>query len=166
VQQYWCRCRSVETTLQSGRFLNIMWDATRKRGEKATVEKLRLGMKSASAKSLVNGRSQVRAVTCHVNDAEKRQASEQSKRMNLESNCTEFESVSGQSGGAERRHHLVEFQLKPVVYRQVRRHRESTKLKKKKKCGQNFEGSRVAAEGWQGDERRQSVCNDAVEAVK
>jgi hypothetical protein len=62
--------------------LNIMWDATRKRGEKATVEKLRLGMKSASAKSLVNGRSQVRAVTCHLNDAEKRQASEQSKRMN------------------------------------------------------------------------------------
>jgi hypothetical protein len=55
-----------------------MWDATRKRGEKATVEKLRLAMKSASAKSLVNGRSQVRAVTCHLNDA----ASEQSKRMN------------------------------------------------------------------------------------
>jgi hypothetical protein len=47
-----------------------MWDATRKRGEKATVEKLRLGMKSASAKSLVKGRSQVRAVTCHLNDAD------------------------------------------------------------------------------------------------
>jgi hypothetical protein len=51
-----------------------MWDATRKRGEKATVEKLRLAMKSASAKSLVNGRSQVRAVTCHLNDAERRQS--------------------------------------------------------------------------------------------
>jgi hypothetical protein len=36
--------------------LNVMWDATRKRGEKAIVEKLRLRMKSASAKSLVNGR--------------------------------------------------------------------------------------------------------------
>jgi hypothetical protein len=56
-----------------------MWDATRKRGEKATVEKLRLAMKSASAKSLVNGRSQVRAVTCHLNE---NAASEQSKRMN------------------------------------------------------------------------------------
>jgi hypothetical protein len=98
-----------------------MWDATRKRGEKATVEKLRLGVKSASAKSLVNGRSQVRAVTCHLNDAEKRQASkqpserasEQSKRIRIECNCTE--SVLGQSGGAERRHHLVKFELKPVV---------------------------------------------------
>jgi hypothetical protein len=51
-------------------------DATRKRGEKATVvEKLRLRVKSASAKSLVNGRSQVREVTCDLNDAEKRQAS-------------------------------------------------------------------------------------------
>jgi hypothetical protein len=38
----------------------------RKRGEKATaVEKLRVGMKSASAKSLVNGRSKVRAA-CNV----------------------------------------------------------------------------------------------------
>jgi hypothetical protein len=53
-----------------------MSDATRKRGEKATVvEKLRLRVKSASAKSLVNGRSQVREVTCDLNDAEKRQAS-------------------------------------------------------------------------------------------
>jgi hypothetical protein len=61
----------------------MMWDATRKRGEKATVEKLRLGVKSASAKSLVNGRSQVRAVTCHLNDADKRQASKQpSKQTN------------------------------------------------------------------------------------
>jgi hypothetical protein len=79
-----------------------MWHATRKRGEKATaVEKLRVGMKSASAKSLVNGRSQVRAVTCHLNDdAEKRQAGEQSKRINRVYNCTE--SVLGQSGGAER----------------------------------------------------------------
>jgi hypothetical protein len=41
-------------------------EAMRKRGEKATaVEKLRVGMKSASAKSLVNGRSKVRAA-CHV----------------------------------------------------------------------------------------------------
>jgi hypothetical protein len=57
-----------------------MWDATRKRGEKATVEKLRLGVKSASAKSLVNGRSQVRAVTCDLNDTEKRQASKQASK--------------------------------------------------------------------------------------
>jgi hypothetical protein len=36
----------------------------RKRGEKATaVEKLRVGMKSASAKSLVNGRSKVRVAS-------------------------------------------------------------------------------------------------------
>jgi hypothetical protein len=39
-------------------------EAMRKRGEKATaVEKLRVGMKSASAKSLVNVRSQVRAAS-------------------------------------------------------------------------------------------------------
>jgi hypothetical protein len=30
-----------------------------------------------------------------------------------------MESVLGQSGGAERRRHPVEFELKPVVYRQV-----------------------------------------------
>jgi hypothetical protein len=58
----------------------------RKRGEKATaVEKLRVGMKSASAKSLVNGRSKVRVASdvslsttpiCHT------QGSEQSKRIN------------------------------------------------------------------------------------
>jgi hypothetical protein len=58
----------------------------RKRGEKATaVEKLRVGMKSASAKSLVNGRSKVRVAsdvylsTTPICD---RQASEQSKRIN------------------------------------------------------------------------------------
>jgi hypothetical protein len=57
---------------------------TRNSGEKTTaVDKLRLALKSASAKSLVNDRSQVRAVTCHLNDdADKRQASEQSKRIN------------------------------------------------------------------------------------
>jgi hypothetical protein len=65
-----------------------MWDATRKRGEKATVEKLRLAMKSASAKSLVNGRSQVRAVTCHLNDAEKRAASKQAAVEENESSVT------------------------------------------------------------------------------
>jgi hypothetical protein len=61
-----------------------MGHARQMRCEKASaVEKLRLAMKSASAKSLVNGRSQVRAVTCHLNDdAEKRQASEQWKRIN------------------------------------------------------------------------------------
>jgi hypothetical protein len=61
----------------------MMSDATQKRGEKATtVKKLRLILNSASAKILVNGRSQVRAVTCHLNDAEKRQASDQSKILN------------------------------------------------------------------------------------
>jgi hypothetical protein len=68
--------------------LNVMWDATRKRGEKAIVEKLRLRMKSASAKSLVNGRSQVRAVTCHLNDAEKRQASKRAVEENESSSVT------------------------------------------------------------------------------
>jgi hypothetical protein len=71
----------VKATLQA-KGLKVMWDATLKRGEKAIVEKPRLGMKSASAKSLVNGRSEVRAVTCHLNDTEKRQTSEQSQRMN------------------------------------------------------------------------------------
>jgi hypothetical protein len=61
-----------------------MWHATQMRCEKASaVEKLRLAMKSASAKSLVNGRSQVRAVTCHLNDdAEKRQASKRAVEEN------------------------------------------------------------------------------------
>jgi hypothetical protein len=56
------------------------------RGEKATaVEKLRLGMKSASAKSLVNGRSQVRAtiVTCLVDDAEMQARKQASSRKRI-----------------------------------------------------------------------------------
>jgi hypothetical protein len=58
----------------------------RKRGEKATaVEKLRVGMKSASAKSLVNGRSKVRVasdVSLSTTPICGTQASEQSKRIN------------------------------------------------------------------------------------
>ena len=42
------------------------WREGDRRRETATG----MAMKSASAKSLVNGRSQVRAVTCHVNDAD------------------------------------------------------------------------------------------------
>jgi hypothetical protein len=46
------------------RFQEKSQEAMRKRGEKATaVEKLRVGMKSASAKSLVNGRSKVRVAS-------------------------------------------------------------------------------------------------------
>jgi hypothetical protein len=63
-------------------------DATRMRGEKATaVEKLRLGMKSASAKSLVNGRSQVRAtiVTCLDDDADIRDTSKRAVEENQSS---------------------------------------------------------------------------------
>jgi hypothetical protein len=52
----WCGCRSWKRCVNED-VLTIMYDATRKRGEKATVvEKLRVGMKSASAESLVNGR--------------------------------------------------------------------------------------------------------------
>jgi hypothetical protein len=58
----------------------------RKRGEKATaVEKLRVGMKSASAKSLVNGRSKVRVasdVSLSTKPIYGTQGSEQSKRIN------------------------------------------------------------------------------------
>jgi hypothetical protein len=58
----------------------------RKRGEKATaVEKLRVGMKSASAKSLVNGRSKDRVasdVSLSTTPICGTQASEQSKRIN------------------------------------------------------------------------------------
>jgi hypothetical protein len=58
----------------------------RKRGEKATaVEKLRVGMKSASAKSLVNGRSKVRVasdVSLSTTPIYGTQGSEQSKRIN------------------------------------------------------------------------------------
>jgi hypothetical protein len=82
-----------------------MWDATRKRGEKATVEKLRLGMKSASAKSLVKGRSQVRAVTCHLNDADC--VAENESSVTARSRCW------GKAAAPERRHHLVKFELKP-----------------------------------------------------
>jgi hypothetical protein len=79
--------------------------------------------------------------------------------------------VLGQSGGAERRHHLVKFQLKPVVYREVRCDREFTtsaskakKKKKKKKLADRT--SKGVALQQQGVERRQSVCNYAVGAVK
>jgi hypothetical protein len=69
-----CRCRKAERTLESGGFEYRVacdaraWREGDRRGETATG----MAMKSASAKNLVNGRSQVRAVTCHLNDAEKR----------------------------------------------------------------------------------------------
>jgi hypothetical protein len=59
--------------------------ARQKRCEKSSaVEKLRLAMKSASAKSFVNGRSQVRVVRCHLNDDPRsgKEAGEQWKRIN------------------------------------------------------------------------------------
>ena len=81
-----------------------------------------------------------------------------------------MQSVLGQSGGAERRHHLVKFELKPVVYREVRCDREfTTAIKqtseqlKKKLADRTAKG--VALQE-QGVERRQSVCNFAVGAVK
>jgi hypothetical protein len=63
--------------------------------------------------------------------------------------------VSGQSGGAQRRHHLVNIDLKPVVYRQVRSHTE-VGLKKKNYCGDN---SNVFGLQQEGVERGQSVWN-------
>jgi hypothetical protein len=53
-------------------------------------------------------------VTCHLDDAEKRSGKKATVEENQPS-VTERESVLGQSGGAERRHHLVKFELKPVV---------------------------------------------------
>jgi hypothetical protein len=70
------------------KFCKESQEAMRKRGEKATaVEKLRLGMKSASAKSLVNGRSQVRAttVTCLDDDADIRDTSKRAVEENQSS---------------------------------------------------------------------------------
>jgi hypothetical protein len=116
VQQNWCRCGSVETTLESGGF-----EYHGACDEKASaVEKLRLAMKSASAKSVVNGRSQVRAVTCHLNDdAEKRQASRRAVEEN-QSSVTGRSRCRGKAAAPnERRHHVVKFELKPVVYREV-----------------------------------------------
>jgi hypothetical protein len=56
------------------------------RGEKATaVEKLRLGMKSASAKSLVNGRSRATTVTCLDDDADIRDTSKRAVEENQSS---------------------------------------------------------------------------------
>jgi hypothetical protein len=63
----------------------IMLNATRKRGEKATaVEKLHasgnevgVGKESCERPKAL----QVRAVTCHLNDAEKRQASKQASKQ-------------------------------------------------------------------------------------
>jgi hypothetical protein len=76
-----CRCRNVETTLESGGFeYRVACDARAWReGDRRRETATGMAMKSASAKSLVSGLSQVRAVTCHLNDAEKREASEQSK---------------------------------------------------------------------------------------
>jgi hypothetical protein len=83
------------------------------------------GLKSASAKSLfVNGRSQVGAAsTCHLDDAEKRQSGRQCKRAvgENQSSVTERSRHWGKAAAPnERRHHLVKFEVKPVVYRQVR----------------------------------------------
>jgi hypothetical protein len=63
--------------------------------------------------------------------------------------------VSGQSGGAQRRHHLVNIDLKPVVYRQVRSHTEVFK-KKKNSVETN---SNVFGLQQEGVERGQSVWN-------
>jgi hypothetical protein len=130
-----------------------MWDATRKRGEKATVEKLRLGTKSEVG---VGKESRERPkpssssdVSCQRRrEAASKRASGRSKRMNLESNCTEFESVSGQSGGAGRRHHLVEFQLKPVVCivkfdvteNQLQKKKMWTELRRESGCSRRMAG--------------------------
>jgi hypothetical protein len=96
----------------------------RKRGEKATaVEKLRVGMKSASAKSLVNGRSKVRVasdVSLSTTPIYGTQASEQSKRINR---------VQLMNGVG------VRAKLNPVVYRQVRCHAD---LKKKTQISTAF----------------------------
>jgi hypothetical protein len=68
----------------------IILNATRKRGEKATaVEKLHasgnevgVGKESCERPKAL----QVRAVTCHLNDAEKRQASKQVSKRAVEEN--------------------------------------------------------------------------------
>jgi hypothetical protein len=84
-ERNWFRCRSLERRLNV-EISKILWDATRMRGEKATaVEKLRLGMKSASAKSLVNGRSRATTVTCLDDDADIRDTSKRAVEENQSS---------------------------------------------------------------------------------
>jgi hypothetical protein len=65
-------------------------------------------------------------MTCHLNDAEKRQAGRQqasSRALENQSSVTEESRHWGKAAAPnERRHHLVKFEVKPVVYRQVRCH--------------------------------------------
>jgi hypothetical protein len=138
-----------EATFQSRSFENRMSrlrKITRNSGEKTTaVDKLRLALKSASAKSLVNDRSQVRAVTCHLNDdADKRQASEQSKRINRVK-------LHGAGVGAKRRRRtndviiLSSSSSSPSSFANFHvTANERNSIKKQKK---NVSRSRVAAEG-------------------
>jgi hypothetical protein len=70
------------------RFQEKSQEAMRKRGEKATaVEKLRVGMKSASAKSLVNGPKQSSSSLSRVfvDDADMRHASKRAVEENQSS---------------------------------------------------------------------------------
>jgi hypothetical protein len=70
------------------------------RGEKATaVEKLRLGMKSASAKSLVNGRSRATTVTCLDDDAVIRDT----RKRAVGRESIEIKLMNGVGVGAKRR---------------------------------------------------------------
>jgi hypothetical protein len=70
-------------------------------------------------------------MTCHLNDAEKRQAGRQASKRAVAENQSSVTERSRHWGKAaapnERRHHLVKFELKPVVYRQVRCHGDLTK---------------------------------------
>jgi hypothetical protein len=147
----------------------MMWDATRKRGEKATVEKLRLGMKSASAKSLVNGRSQVRAVTCHLNDAEKRRpASKQRAVEENESSVTARSRCWGKAAAPNDVIILSSSSSSPssiVKFDVTENSQQQASQKKKKKKLANRTSKGVALQQ-QGVERRHSVCNYAVGAVK
>jgi hypothetical protein len=128
------------------KFCKESQEAMRKRGEKATaVEKLRLGMKSASAKSLVNGRSQVRAtiVTCLVDDAERRHASKRAVGENQSSLIDERSRCWGKAAVPNEVIFLSSLSSSPSSI--VKFHVAQIYFKKKCESRQNFERRRVAA---------------------
>jgi hypothetical protein len=118
----------LKATLEWGSFENHAGcNATRKRGEKATAVRPSRNCDWQWSRHrqwvlLVNAADAKFDGWRVISKWAAKQAN--SPRESIESNWTQ--SVSGQSGGAQRRHHLVNIDLKPVVYRQVRCHTEAS----------------------------------------
>jgi hypothetical protein len=96
--------------------------ARQKRCEKSSaVEKLRLAMKSASAKSVACERPKPSSSSDVSFERRRREAASRRAVEENQSSVTGRSRCWGKAAARtnERRHHVVKFELKPVVYREV-----------------------------------------------